>query len=99
MRIYLITLVVVFFASALVCAFAGIYERFELQREINQKLPVGQSLEPLFWGPIQRQRFRELQRQVLPDSPRPKRILRLQIGFYCFAAATLGAAWLAGLFH
>jgi hypothetical protein len=57
-------------------------EQFQVQQEINLKLPTDQQFEPSFWSFQTHRKFRELQERLLPGSPRPKRLRKLQvIGF------------------
>jgi hypothetical protein len=53
--------------------FKSLNEQFELQHEINAMLPSERKFEPLFWGLGTRIRFRQLQKELLPDSPRYRR--------------------------
>ena len=61
------------YIAGLVCIFIALSQTFELQAEVNAKLPEGKKFEPLFWSLVTRSRLRELQRQVLPDST-PRKI-------------------------
>jgi hypothetical protein len=40
---------VVLTASGIVCLFLANYQYWELQFEVNDRLPEGQKFEPLFW--------------------------------------------------
>ena len=73
---------VVLTVSGTVCIFVANYQYWELQSEVNARLPEGQKFEPLFWSIFTDLKFRRLRRAVLPESPRPKRALRFAlIGF------------------
>ena len=72
-------------ASGIVFLFLATYQYWELQVEVNARLPEGQKFDPLFWTLSRRLEFRRLYRAVLPDSPWPKRALRFTIiGFVFF---------------
>lgn len=74
-------------AGGIVCVFVANYQYWELQSEVNARLPEGQKFEPLFWSIFTDLKFRKLRRAVLPESPRPKRALRFAvIGFVLFFA-------------
>lgn len=68
----------------------AINEQIQIQHEINLKLPAHKQFEPTFWGYGTHEKFRELQREFLPASPRPRRlrIFRL-IGFGMLACGML----------
>jgi uncharacterized membrane protein len=71
--------------SGIVFLFLANHQYWELQFEVNAKLPEGQKFDPLFWTLFKRLEFRRLHRAVLPNSPRPKRALRFAIiGFALF---------------
>ena len=53
--------------------FKSLSEIFALQHEINAKLPPSRKFEPLFWWWGTREKLRELQKEVLPESPRLRR--------------------------
>jgi len=75
----------VLMAAGVVCIFLANQQYWELQFEINERLPQNEKFDPVFWTPITWMKFHELRKQVFPDSPRPKRALRLAIvGFCCF---------------
>jgi len=60
----------------------SIQEQLQIQHDINSKLPPDKQFEPTFWGFGARERFRRLQKELLPESPRPRRLRRFQlIGF------------------
>jgi len=56
------------------CLFKGMSESFQLQHEINARLPKERKLEPVFWSFGTWQRLRHLQKEVLPESRRPVRL-------------------------
>ena len=70
-------------AGGVVCLFLSNHQYWELQFEVNDRLPSDQKFEPLFWTFATRLRFRQLQKRVLPDSPRPKRAWRLAFTSFC----------------
>ena len=72
-------------AGGVAFLFLANYQRWELQFEVNERLPQGQKFEPLFWTFATHCKFRELYKKVLPNSPRPKRSLYFAIvGFSLF---------------
>ena len=76
------------------CLMASHFQLSELQFELNKRLPEGRKFEPLFWWFGTYVRLRELQRAVLPQSPRPKKALRFAyIGFALFFTG-VGMLWL-----
>lgn len=86
-------------ASGIVFLFLASHQYWELQFEVNARLPEGQKFDPLFWTLPKRLEFRRLHRAVLPDSPRPKRARRFTIiGFALFfsgvALVTSHLGWL-----
>ena len=66
-------------ASGIVFLFVANHQYWELQFEVNARLPEGQKFDPLFWTLPKRLEFRRLHRTVLPDRVRPKRALRFPI--------------------
>ena len=74
---------VVLAASGVVFLFLANHQYWELQFELNERLPEGQKFEPTFWTPQTRSRFRQLYRTVLPGSPRPRRARRFAIIGFC----------------
>jgi hypothetical protein len=74
-------------AVGVVCIFLANYQYWELRFEVNSQLPEQQKFEPLLWTPVAYLKFRDLRKRVLPNSPRPKRALRLALaGFVLFLA-------------
>ena len=63
----------VLLVSGYVFLFKSLNEQFKLQHEINAMLPPGRKFEPVFWTISTRHRFRQLQKEVLPNSPRYRR--------------------------
>ena len=62
--------------GSLVCVILASNQYWQLQFDLNDHLPEGEKFEPrswLSWPTGSWSRFRELQRRVLPDSPRPRR--------------------------
>jgi hypothetical protein len=59
--------------------FKTLNEQFQMQHEINIKLPPTKKFEPIFWGFGTWDKFRQLQEEVLPDSPRPQRFRRYRL--------------------
>src|ERR1700680_3458984 len=64
---------VVFFVLGQISFFLATYEHMELQHEGNARMPLDEKFEPLFWSFLTRRKFRALQRNVLPNSPRVRR--------------------------
>jgi hypothetical protein len=73
--LHLATIVVAAFlvVAGYVLIFRSVNEHFQLQHEINAKLPADRKFEPLFWSLGTQRRFRHLQEEVLPGSPRLKK--------------------------
>lgn len=67
-------------AGGAICLFLANYQHWELQFEVNDRLPADQRFEPVFWTPMTSLKFRKIQKRVLPNSPRPRR-------GWCFAFA------------
>jgi len=68
--------------GALVCLILVSDQYWQLQFELNDRLPEREKFEPrswLSWPTGSWSRFRELQRRVLPNSPRPRRALHLAL--------------------
>ncbi len=99
MHLAAIVVAVVLVVAAYVFLFKALNEHFELQHEINAKLPPNRKFEPLFWSFVTRRTFRELQKEVLPDSPRLKRsfVFRLLFFLFFFSALVLLAFGLGRL--
>jgi hypothetical protein len=70
-------------ASGIACVLFANYQYMELQFELNERLPEDQKFEPLFWTLGTRQRFRQLQKKVLPGSTRPKQALGFALLGFC----------------
>jgi hypothetical protein len=62
-------------------------EQFQVQQEVNLKLPKDQQFEPALWSFQTHRRFRELQQRLLPESPRSKRLRKLQITGFALLAS------------
>jgi hypothetical protein len=60
---------VVLLVAAYVFLFKSLNEHFQMQHEINAKLPTAEKVEPMFWGSGTCMKFRQLQKELLPDSP------------------------------
>jgi hypothetical protein len=70
--------------------FKSLNEHFQMQHEINSMLAPARKFEPMFWSLGTWERFRQLQKEVLPDSIRPQRFRRFRlIGFACFMSGML----------
>ena len=62
--------------GSLVCVMLASNQYWQLQFELNEHLPEGQKFEPRSWLSLTTGRwssYMELQRRVLPDSPRPRK--------------------------
>jgi len=62
--------------GSLVCVILASNQYWQLQFDLNDHLPEGEKFEPRSWLSLTTGRwssYRELQRRVLPDSPRPRR--------------------------
>jgi hypothetical protein len=67
------------------CFIAANYQYWNLQSEMNERLPEGEKLDPLFWNPFSWAKFGRLHKAVLPDSPRSGLAVRYTIaGFALF---------------
>lgn len=90
MHVSAIAISVALCVAGYVYIFKAIQEQLEIQHEINRKLPPNQQFEPTFWWYGTHQRFRELQRDLMPESPRPQRLRRFRlIGFALLASGVL----------
>jgi hypothetical protein len=74
MHVAAILLSVALLVAGYVCIFRSLLEQFELQHEINRKLPASRQFEPAFWSLDTHDEFKQLQKELLPDSPRPHRL-------------------------
>jgi hypothetical protein len=74
-----IVLSVVLFVAGYSFLFRSLDEHFQMQHEINAKLPPAGKFEPMFWGIGTRKRFRQLQKELLPDSHRLQKFHRFQV--------------------
>jgi len=87
----LIAIGTILIVGALVCLILASDQYWELQFELNDHLSEGEKFEPRSWlslNTVNWSRFRELQRRLLPDSPRPRRFLRLALsGLGLFVAS------------
>jgi hypothetical protein len=62
--------------ASLLCVFLASNQYWQLQFELNNRLPEGEKFKPGSWLSFPTgswSRFKELQRHVLPDSPRLRR--------------------------
>jgi hypothetical protein len=85
-----IVVAVVMFVSGYVFLFLSINEQFQIQHEINRKLLPAEQFEPTIWWFGAWRRFSQLQKQLLPESPRPRKLRRfLRTSFVLFAAGML----------
>jgi hypothetical protein len=93
--VHLATILVgmVLLLSRYIFIFRSIREHLELQQEIHAKLPPNGKFELLSWWMGTREKFRQLQKELLPDSPRPKRLRRFHL--MSFALFLSGVALLA----
>ena len=70
--------------------FKSIAQQLQIQHDINLKLPPDQKFEPTFWTFVSWQKFRELQKQLLPGDPRPRKLRKFQVmGFALLALGLL----------
>ena len=87
---------IVLLVTGYVFFFRSIGEQFEIQHEINLKLPPEEKFEPSFWRIGTWQKFWKLQREFLADSPRPKRLRSFQM-IGCGLSAARGLLLLLSL--
>jgi len=76
MHALLIEIGTILLVASLICVVIASNQYWQLQFELNERLPEGEKFEPMSWLSLNTgtwSRFRELQRRVLPDSPRPRR--------------------------
>ena len=86
----LLAVAILLFVGAQVCFISTTLQLRELQCEVNERLPENEKFEPMWWHLGTRLEFRKLYRRVLPDSPRPRLILRLTIsGFGLFLSSII----------
>lgn len=90
MHIVAIAISIALCVTGYVYLLKSINEQMQIQHEINLKLPLDKKFEPTFWGYGTWQRFRHLQRELMPASPRPRRLRRFQvIGWVLLASGML----------
>jgi hypothetical protein len=76
MHALLIEIGTVLLVGSLVCVILASNQYWQMQFELNELLPEGEKFEPRSWLSLTTgkwSRLRQLQRRVLPDSPRPRR--------------------------
>jgi hypothetical protein len=76
MHALLIEIGTVLLVGSLVCVMLASNQYWQLQFELNERLPEGEKFEPGSWQWLNAGKWshlRELQRRVLPDSSRPRR--------------------------
>jgi len=74
---------VILMAAGVICVFLANYQYWELQFEVNDRLPSDQKVEPMFWTPVTDMKFRQLHKRILPDSARPRRAWRFAVAGFC----------------
>lgn len=80
-----------------VCLFSSLNEQFQIQHEINLKLPQDKQFEPTFWSFGSWNQFKTLQKELLPDSPRPHRFQTFRLaGFALLLTGMLVLAFTLG---
>jgi hypothetical protein len=82
MHALLIEIGTILLVASLLCVVIASNQYWQLQFELNERLPEGEKFEPMSWLSLSTgrwSRLRELQRRVLPDSPRPRRGRRLAL--------------------
>ena len=75
----LIAIGTILLVGSLVCLILASDQYWQLQFELTDRLPESEKFEPrswLSWPAGRWSRFRELQRRVLPNSPRLRRALQ-----------------------
>lgn len=90
MHIAVIVIAVALCLAGYVYILRSINEQFQIQHEINLRLPPDQQFEPTFWWYGTHERFRQRQRDLRAESLRPRRLRRFQlIGFALLASGML----------
>lgn len=89
MHLAAILISIILIVSGYVFMLKSVNEQFQIQYEINLKLPNGAKFEPTLWWYGTWRKFRRLHRELLPDSPRPKRLRKFQIAGVMFLTAGL----------
>jgi hypothetical protein len=85
-----IVVAIILIVTGYVFIFKALSEQGELQQEINANLPSDRKFEPLFWWFGTWLKFRDLQKEVLPESARLKRFKKFNlIGFALFVLGIL----------
>ena len=79
MHLVAILVAVALLVAGYVFFFKSLSEQFQMQHEINAKLPKTDQFEPVFWWLGTWGRFHRLQEELLPDSPRPQRFRRFRL--------------------
>ena len=87
MHLAAIVVAVALIVASYVFLFRSLNEHFQMQHEINAKLPPAGKFEPVFWWLGTRLRFRQLQKELMPDSPRPRKFRTFQMPSIVFFAA------------
>jgi hypothetical protein len=65
--------------AAYVFLFKSLSEQLHLEDEINARLPPDRKFKLIIRGMASWRKFRDLQKELLPDSPRPKRVRLFQL--------------------
>jgi hypothetical protein len=73
-----------------VLIFRGIAWQFQLQSDVNAKLPHGQKFEPLFWWHRMWTEFRRLQTEHLPGDQRLGKMQKYYVAGMIFVLLGLG---------
>lgn len=79
MHLVAIVVSVALLIAGYVFLFKSLNEQFQIQHEINAKLPPARKFEPMFWWFGTWEKFRQLQEELLPGSPRPQRFRRFRL--------------------
>lgn len=79
MRWILLSVSLLFVISGYAFLFTGLSRQFQLQSDINDKLPQSQKFEPVFWSFGTWQRFRSLEAKLLPDNARSENIRMISV--------------------
>lgn len=78
-HIVLLSAAAILIMAGYIFIFTGLSRQFQLPQDINDKLPISNKFEPLFWTFGTWKKFRQLEREQWPGSGRLRGITRLSI--------------------
>jgi hypothetical protein len=84
-----LALAIILFAAASGCGIAATYQHMTMVWELNDRLPEALRLNPIGWYFGKYIRLSRLQKQFMPESPRPRVIRALAVSMFTLFALSL----------